>query len=73
MSEPEAVDHNPPYDRNRRRELGLSLDALAAEAGVTPRQLHDYESVAPGDDFDPVVASSVGAALDRLERSRAVP
>jgi hypothetical protein len=58
-------------DRNRRMELGLSLDRFAAEAGITPSQLHYYESTAPGDRFDANVALCVGEALDRLEQNTA--
>jgi transcriptional regulator with XRE-family HTH domain len=57
----------PKGDHNRRLSLGLDLDQFAREAGVTPRQLKDYEMSLPDDDLDPDVASRVGAALARLE------
>jgi cytochrome oxidase assembly protein ShyY1 len=59
----------PKGDHNRRLSLGLDLDQFAREAGVTPRELKDYEMTLPDDKFDPQVASKVGAALDRLEAS----
>ena len=59
----------PKGDHNRRLALGLDLDQFALAAGVTAKQLKDYEMTLPDDDFDPDVASKVGAALDRLEAS----
>jgi transcriptional regulator with XRE-family HTH domain len=58
-------------DRRRRMELGLSLDDFAIEAGISPNQLHDYESTAPGGRVDANVVLCVGEALDRLERAGA--
>jgi hypothetical protein len=52
-------------------ELGLSLDDFAIEAGISPNQLHDYESTAPGGRVDANVVLCVGEALDRLERAGA--
>ena len=57
----------PKGDHNRRLSLGLDLDQFAREAGVTPKQLKDYEMSLPDDELAPDVASRVGAALDRLE------
>lgn len=59
----------PKGDHNRRLALGLDLDQFAMEAGVTAKQLKDYEMTLPDDDFDLDVAQRVGAALDRLEAS----
>ena len=59
----------PKGDHNRRLALGLDLDQFAIEAGVTAKELKDYEMTLPDDDFDPEVASKVGAALERLEAS----
>jgi hypothetical protein len=57
----------PKGDHNRRLSLGLDLDDFALEAGVTSKELKDYEMTLPDDDFDFEVARKVGAALDRLE------
>jgi hypothetical protein len=51
-------------DRRRRMELGLSLDDFAIEAGISPNQLHDYESTAPGGRVDANVVLCVGEALE---------
>ena len=59
----------PKGDHNRRLALGLDLDQFALEAGITAKELKDYEMTLPDDDFDPAVAGKVGAALDRLEAS----
>ncbi|GHA13093.1 hypothetical protein GCM10007989_04580 [Devosia pacifica] len=61
------ADRVPKGDHNRRLDLGLELEQLAAEAGVTPDQLHEYETTSPDHDFDTSVAERVGAALERLE------
>lgn len=57
----------PKGDHNRRLALGLDLDQFALEAGLTAKELKDYEMTLPDDDFDADVAGKVGAALDRLE------
>jgi len=57
----------PKGDHNRRLSLGLDLDEFALEAGVTPKDLKDYEMTLPDDDFNLEVARKAGAALDRLE------
>ena len=62
-------ERSPKGDHNRRLALGLDLDQFAMEAGVTAKQLKDYEMTLPDDDFDLDVAQRVGAALDRLEAS----
>lgn len=58
---------NRKGDHDRRLSLSLDLDQFARKAGVTPKQLKDYEMSLPDDELDPDVASRVGAALDRLE------
>ena len=65
MTAPEQRE--PKGDHNRRLSLGLDLDEFALEAGVTPKDLKDYEMTLPDDDFNLEVARKVGAALDRLE------
>jgi hypothetical protein len=54
----------PAGDRNR---CMVSLAGFAERAGITPNQLHDYESTAPGDYTDPNVPLVVGLALEQLE------
>jgi hypothetical protein len=65
----DSEQREPKGDHNRRLSLGLDLDQFAAEAGITPKQLKDYEMTLPDDDFDPEVAAKVGIALERLEAS----
>lgn len=59
----------PLGDHNRRIDLGLDVEQMAAAAGVTAAQLRAYESGASDSDepFDLEVAAKVGAALERLE------
>jgi transcriptional regulator with XRE-family HTH domain len=57
----------PKGDHNRRIAMGLDLDQFAAEAGVTPEALRDYETTSPDHDFDLEVAQRVGYTLERLE------
>lgn len=57
----------PKGDHNRRMDLGLGVATFAAEAGITPEQLHEYETTAPDGHFDLLVAQAVGLALERLE------
>ena len=61
------TQREPKGDHNRRLSLGLDLDEFALEAGVSSKELFDYEMTLPDDDFDLEVARKVGAALDRLE------
>lgn len=42
----------PKGDHNRRIALGLDLDQFAAEAGISPEELHEYETTSPDHDFD---------------------
>ena len=66
---PHVLPHarDPKGDHNRRLALGLDPEAFAAEAGVTPEDLRQYELTSPDQDFDLAVARRVGDALDRLE------
>ncbi|MCR6670708.1 hypothetical protein [Devosia ginsengisoli] len=58
---------SPKGDHNRRLALGMELERFAAEAGIQPEQLRQYELTSPDQDFDLDVADRVGLALDRLE------
>jgi len=58
----------PKGDHNRRLSLELDDETFAAEAGVTPEQLQDYERTSPDHSFDIEVARRVGLALERLEQ-----
>lgn len=63
-------ERSPKGDHNRRLALGLELDEFAAEAGVTPEELRQYEFTPPDGEFDLAVAQRIGAALERLEATR---
>jgi transcriptional regulator with XRE-family HTH domain len=58
----------PKGDHNRRVAMGLDLDDFAAEAGVSPEALRQYEMTSPDHDFDIEVARRVGFTLERLEQ-----
>jgi hypothetical protein len=58
----------PKGDHNRRVSMGLDLDQFAAEAGVSPDELRQYEMTSPDHDFDVEVARRVGFTLERFER-----
>ena len=58
---------DPKGDHNRRLALGVGPEAFAAEAGVTPEELRQYELTSPDQEFDLAVARRVGDALERLE------
>jgi hypothetical protein len=60
-------DRLPRGDKNRRLSLGASREELAATAGITVEQLHDYEHTQPDRHFSFAVARKVGAALEWLE------
>lgn len=62
-------DRMPRGDKNRRISLGIDRDVMAAQAGVSVEQLHDYEFTQPDKHFDLDVARRVGATLERLEGS----
>jgi hypothetical protein len=57
----------PKGDHNRRVSMGLDLDQFAAEAGLTPEALREYEMTSPDHGFDIEVARRVGYTLERLE------
>jgi hypothetical protein len=61
--------HNrlPRGDKNRRLSLDVTREELAATAGITVEQLHDYEHTQPDKHFSFAIASKVGAALEQLE------
>ena len=62
-----ASPHQPKGDHNRRLALGLSPEDFARQAGVGVEALRDYERTSPDHPYDPLVASRVAAALERLE------
>ncbi|HEV2517703.1 MAG TPA: helix-turn-helix transcriptional regulator [Devosia sp.] len=61
----------PRGDKNRRLSLGASREEMAAAAGITVEQLHDYEHTQPDRHFSIAVARRVGDALERLEATQA--
>lgn len=63
-------DRIPRGDKNRRLSLGASREEMAAAAGITVEQLHDYEHTQPDRHFSFAVANRVGAALEHLEATR---
>lgn len=63
-------DRIPRGDRDRRLSLGLTRDAMAAEAGMTVEQLRRYESTPIDEEFSLRIAERVGLALERLEATR---
>ena len=65
---PSSTERSPKGDHNRRLSLGVDVDRLAAEAGITPGELRAYEFTPVGEDFDVEIARRVGEALERLER-----
>ena len=60
-------DRVPRGDKNRRIEMGVDRDVMAATVGITTEQLHDYEFTQPDKHFDLDIARRVGATLERLE------
>jgi transcriptional regulator with XRE-family HTH domain len=63
-------ERSPKGDHNRRLALGMELDELAEEAGITPQELRHYEFTPPDGEFELAVAQRVGEALERLEATR---
>jgi hypothetical protein len=61
------AEREPKGDHNRRLSLGMEPDAFAAEAGITPESLRQYEETGPDHPFDLEVARRVGETLERLE------
>jgi hypothetical protein len=71
MTFPRDPRHRVPRgDKNRRIEMGVDRDVMAATVGITTEQLHDYEFTQPDKHFDLDIARRVGAALERLEASQ---
>lgn len=65
---PDGAAHRDPIgDHSRRLALGLDIEQFAAEAGISPDALRDYELTPSGSAFDLDIAQRVGVALDRLE------
>ncbi len=62
------TDRSPSSDRDRREQLGISIDDLAARAGVGPQELVSYEHAKSEADGNPTVAMKVADALDALQR-----
>ena len=62
------TDRSPSADRDRREQLGISADDLAARAGITAQELTSYEQAKSETDANPTVAMKVGDALDAFEQ-----
>ena len=61
---------SPKGDHNRRLALAIDPGEFAADAGITPDELHSYEFSPPDGPFDSVIAEKVVIALERLEASK---
>lgn len=61
-------DRSPSSDRDRREQLGISTDDLAARAGISPQELTTYEQAKSEADGNPTIAVKVGDALDAFEQ-----
>jgi len=61
------TDRSPAMDRDRRERLGVSVDDLASQAGITPQELSTYEQAKSEADGDLTIAMKVSDALDALE------
>jgi transcriptional regulator with XRE-family HTH domain len=61
-------DRSPASDRDRRELLGVSVDDLAARAGISAQELTNYEQAKSEADGNPTVAMKVADALDAFER-----
>lgn len=73
MSNPLPLsDRSPAMDRDRRERLGVSLDDVAARAGITAEELTAYEHAKTEADANPSIAMKVGDALDEFERATEV-
>ena len=57
----------PKGDHNRRLALGVDADELAARAGITLKELQDYEGTWPDHEYDRTVAMKVAEVLSQLE------
>lgn len=62
------TDHSPATDRDRRERLGVSVDDLAARAGITPQELTTYEQAKSEADANPALAMKIRDALDAMEQ-----
>ena len=60
-------DRSPAADRDRRERLGISVDDLAARAGITAQELTTYEQAKSEADANPATAMKVIEALDAFE------
>ena len=60
-------DRSPAADRDRRERLGISVDDLAARAGITAQELTTYEQAKSEADANPSTAMKVIDALDAFE------
>ncbi|WP_127142854.1 hypothetical protein [Pelagibacterium montanilacus] len=67
MTPVDPADRQPKGDHNRRLSLGMEVDDFAAEAGLTPEEVYNYEMTSVDYEFDLEVARKYGEALDRLE------
>jgi transcriptional regulator with XRE-family HTH domain len=63
------IDRLPGADRDRRERLGISVDDLAARAGISPQELAAHEQARSEADINPSVAMKVADALDAFERT----
>ena len=61
------TDRTPSGDRDRRERLGISVDDLAAQAGISTQELTSYEHAKSADDVNMSIAYKIGDALDALE------
>lgn len=61
------TDRSPSADRERREQLGISADDLAARAEISAQELTSYEQAKSETDANPAVAMKIGDALDALE------
>ncbi len=61
-------DRSPSSDRDRREQLGISIDDLAARAGISAQDLTNYEQAKSEADGNPTVAMKIADALDAFER-----
>lgn len=63
------VDRSPMADRERREQLGISVDDLAASAGISTQELMAHEQARSEADVNPSIAMKIADALDSFERT----
>ncbi len=63
------VDRSPMMDRERREQLGISVDDLAARAGISTQELMAHEQAKSEADVNPSTAMKIADALDSFERT----